>query len=60
MQSPRGKGRMLSREGNKGRISASKQQEMSPRGRKLLGFKPKNMEDLKSVSPQSKSSHSPF
>ena len=61
MQSPRTNGKMRSpKKGSKDKYSPSKDKELSPNSRKLKGFKPKNMSDLRSLSPNSRVSESHF
>ena len=55
----RGAGKVQSPSSKK-MISPNKEKELSPNSRRLIGFKPKNMSNLKSVSPNSKRSGSPL
>jgi hypothetical protein len=59
MQSPRNSKKAQETSKNKV-ISRSKEKEHSPNSRRQLNFKPKTLNDLRSVSPNSKKSNSPF
>ena len=45
---------------NKNIHNPEKDKELSPNSRKLVGFKPKNMSELRSISPNSRVSESHF
>lgn len=59
MLSPKNSKKVAETAKNSG-LSPSKEKELSPNSRRQLHFKPKTLSDLRSVSPNSKKSNSPF